>query len=196
MKRSACVLFTGLIALGGATACADAQNDSSEPVAEAPAIITTARAELINRDRAVVGEAMLRQGPAGVLIRVEAEGFPPFEEGWHGIHLHMIGDCSNEDFTSSGGHINPSGRAHGLLHPDGPDNADLPNIYIHADGVMRGEFLTSRVSLNGSEDTPALFDADGSALVFHQNPDDHFSQPIGGAGPRIVCGVIEAVAEQ
>ena len=35
-----------------------------------------------------------------------------------------------------------------------------------------------------------LKDADGSALVIHANPDDHMSQPIGGAGARIACGVI------
>ena len=36
----------------------------------------------------------------------------------------------------------------------------------------------------------ALRDADGSALVIHASPDDHMSQPIGGAGGRIACAVI------
>jgi len=31
-------------------------------------------------------------------------------------------------------------------------------------------------------------DKDGSALVIHANPDDYKTQPIGGAGARIVCG--------
>jgi Cu-Zn family superoxide dismutase len=120
------------------------------------------------------------------------DGLPESATGWHGVHLHMIGDCSNADFTSSGGHINPSGRSHGLLNPEGPDNADLPNIYVHEDGVLRAQVFTDRVSLNGEYDAPALLDDNGSALVIHDNEDDHSTQPIGGAGARHVCGVVEA----
>ena len=156
---------------------------------------TQARATLINRNREAVGEARFQQGPAGVLITIEMDGLPDSATGYHGAHLHMIGDCSNEDFTSSGGHINPAGAAHGLLNPDGPDNADLPNLYVHSDGTMRAQAFTARVSLDGRAGVPTLFDADGSALVVHANPDDHTTQPIGGAGPRIVCGVIEEAGQ-
>lgn len=156
-------------------------------------VMTEARAELIDRNRTVVGHAHLQQGPTGVLITIEMNGLPESAIGWHGAHLHSIGDCSNEDFTSSGGHINPDGKAHGLLHTEGPDNADLPNIYVHSDGSVRAQAFTTKVSLNGENGMPALFDVDGSALVFHDNADDHMTQPIGGAGARHVCGVIEAV---
>ena len=150
-----------------------------------------AAAALINRNREIIGEARFQQGPAGVLITVEIDGLPQDAAGWHGAHLHEIGDCSNDDFTSSGGHINPSNKAHGLLNSDGPDNADLPNLYVHDDGTLRAQAFTGRVSLDGRMGVPTLFDADGSALVIHANPDDHTSQPIGGAGARIICGVIE-----
>ncbi len=33
-------------------------------------------------------------------------------------------------------------------------------------------------------------DADGIALVIHEDRDDHLTQPIGGAGARVACGVI------
>jgi len=154
-----------------------------------------ARATLIDRDRETVGEARFQQGPTGVLITVEMDGLPDSATGWHGAHLHMIGDCSNDDFTSSGGHINPSGAAHGLLNADGPDNADMPNLYVHADGTLRAQVFTTQVSLDGRMGVPTLFDSDGSAIVFHENPDDHMSQPIGGAGARIVCGVIEEAGQ-
>jgi len=39
-------------------------------------------------------------------------------------------------------------------------------------------------------DMPALLDGDGSAVIIHEHPDDHMSQPIGGAGGRIGCGII------
>jgi Cu-Zn family superoxide dismutase len=35
-----------------------------------------------------------------------------------------------------------------------------------------------------------VLDEDGSTLVIHANPDDDFTQPIGGSGGRIACGVI------
>ncbi|MCP2678752.1 superoxide dismutase family protein [Maricaulaceae bacterium NA33B04] len=154
--------------------------------------VSEATASLIDRNRDVVGSARFQQGPTGVLITIEMDGLPDSATGWHGSHLHAIGDCSNEDFTSSGGHINVDGQAHGLLNPDGPDNADMPNVYVHSDGAARAQLFTSLVSLNGEYGAPALLDGDGSAIVFHDNADDHMSQPIGGAGARHVCGVIEA----
>ncbi len=36
----------------------------------------------------------------------------------------------------------------------------------------------------------ALLDEDGSAVIIHEHPDDHLTQPIGSAGGRIACGVI------
>ena len=151
-----------------------------------------AYATLIDRERNEIGHARFQQGPSGVLITIQLDTQNESAPGWHGVHLHMLGDCSNDDFTSSGGHINPSGHDHGLLNANGPDNADLPNIYVHEDGALRAQVFTDRVSLHGEYDAPALLDEDGSALVIHDNEDDHSTQPIGGAGARHVCGVIEA----
>ena len=78
---------------------------------------------------------------------------------------------------------------HGLRNPDGPDSGDLPNLYAAADGSAKAEFFTTLVSVAGG-DVPALLDADGSAVIIHEQPDDHLTQPIGGAGGRIACGVI------
>jgi Cu-Zn family superoxide dismutase len=36
-----------------------------------------------------------------------------------------------------------------------------------------------------------MLDADGAAVVIHQNADDHATQPIGGAGPRLACAVVQ-----
>lgn len=153
-----------------------------------------AMGRIINRDREEVGTVSFQQGPDGVVVTIEAD----LGEGtgqWHGAHLHQVGDCSNDDFTSSGGHINPDGNAHGFLNADGPDNADLPNVWLNADGTMRAQAYTTRVSVDGQTDAPALLDQDGSALVIHAEPDDMEAQPIGGAGARILCAVIEAGAQ-
>ena len=49
------------------------------------------------------------------------------------------------------------------------------------------------VSFDGSQGL-ALCDEDGSSLVIHENAADHLTQhltqPIGGAGSRIACGII------
>ena len=77
----------------------------------------------------------------------------------------------------------------------GPDNGDLPLLHVGANGSAVAEFYTTLVSLSADAHArqPGLFDADGSAVIIHANPDDHLTQPIGGAGDRIACGVIEAI---
>lgn len=157
----------------------------------AVATAADARATIINNDGEEVGVIDLIAAPTGTLLRLELQGLPP---GPKAIHIHSVGDCTDpgEGFMASGGHLNPDGRAHGLLNPDGPDAGDLTNFYVHENGYAWAELFTTLASLDGSVGATIL-DEDGAALVIHINPDDHFTQPIGGAGPRIACGVIEAL---
>ena len=141
-----------------------------------------------NAAGATVGSVMLTEAPKGVLMRVETMGLTP---GWHGLHFHEKADCGTPDFKSAGAHVHSTATVvHGLLNPDGNDNGDLPNIFAGADGAATAELYSPLVSLTGAGGRPALLDADGSAVVVHANADDHKSQPIGGAGGRIACGVI------
>ena len=137
-------------------------------------------------------------GPSRAMITVAATGLTP---GWHAMHFHAVGDCSDEGFKKSGAHINhaTTKSPHGLLNPEGPDFGDLPNIYAQADGSVNAQAFTSLVRMGGGKSgrmggsgtQPDLTDADGSALVIHANADDHISQPIGGAGDRVGCAVIK-----
>ena len=147
-------------------------------------------ATLINGSGERIGRATLTQGPSGLLIRVEADGLTP---GWHGIHIHAVGECS-APFTSAGSHINHEDdkRPHGLLNAEGPDDGDLPNIYADAQGRVRAEIFTTRARIAPEGPGQWLWDADGSALVIHENADDHMAQPIGGAGARVACGIMAA----
>ena len=157
----------------------------ASPVASAADM---AGADIINTDGAVIGKATFEQAPTGVLMSVDVAGLPP---GAHGIHLHAVGSCT-PNFKAATGHINPNKAKHGLRNPEGPDNGDLPNLYAAADGTAKAEFFTTLVSVAGG-DMPALLDEDGSAVIIHENPDDHMTQPIGGSGGRIGCGVIAAM---
>lgn len=141
-------------------------------------------------NKAARGTVSLTPAPDGVLLKVAATGLTP---GWHAIHFHAKADCSDPKFTAAGGHVH-QGEAtpvHGLLNPDANDSGDLPNIWAGKDGRANAELFTTLVSMGGgSNPVPSLLDADGSAIVIHAKPDDHRSQPIGGAGDRVACGTI------
>ncbi|MDB5684170.1 MAG: superoxide dismutase [Sphingomonas bacterium] len=150
----------------------------------------TASGTLVGPANAQRGTVMVTDAPTGVLVRIEASGMTP---GWHAIHFHEKGVCSDQGFKASGAHVHRGKAApvHGLLNPAAKDSGDLPNIYVGADGTAQAEVFSTLVSLRGAGKRPALADADGSALVVHANADDYKSQPIGGAGDRIACAVIK-----
>lgn len=148
----------------------------------------TAAGNLLGSDGTAHGTVHVTDAPKGVVLRVEATGLTP---GWHGIHFHEKGDCAAPKFTSAGAHVHATSPVvHGLLNTNANDAGDLPNIFVAMDGTATVEFYSTLVSLHGKDGRPALLDADGSALVIHANPDDYQSQPIGGAGDRVACGVI------
>lgn len=135
-----------------------------------------------------IGKLTIRSGENASVVRItiNAGGLTP---GWHGIHFHQVGDCSDPGkYELSKGHVNHDNAKHGLLNSDGPDEGDLPNVYANADGSVNAEASSESVVLTGEG---GLKDADGSALVIHANEDDHASQPIGGAGARVACAVIK-----
>lgn len=141
-------------------------------------------ADIIGDSGSVVGEVRLVEGPNGILgeVSLMAGAVAP---GWHGLHLHQVGDCSDiGSFTNSGGHVGKIEGGHGLLNPAGPEAGDLVNLHAAADGSAKMEFFTNLVTLN------ELRDEDGSAIILHESRDDHLSQPIGGAGGRVGCAAI------
>lgn len=183
MHRLATLLTVGATALSGA-ALATARPAAAQEGAQ------TAVATLLDTEGKELGRAQLVEGPHGVVLRIELVGLEP---GFKGLHFHGVGTCEDHHagFKASGSHVNPAEVEHGFLNPKGPDAGDLPNLGVAADGSAQAEVFSTLVSLTGAGDRPALLDADGSALLIHAKTDDHLSQPIGGAGDRIACGVIE-----
>lgn len=133
------------------------------------------------------GTITFTEANSGVLIKLDLKGVKP---GAHGLHVHEVGKCEG-DFSSAGGIHNPLGAQHGFLHEEGPMAGDLPNVYAAADGSVVMELVSTFLSLN-KEDEDGLFDADGSAIVLFDNPDDYLSEGDGGAGARIACGVLKS----
>lgn len=194
MRRVLSIIpFAGLAAGAVlATAAAQAQEAPAQTpppaqAAPAPAAPQVFESEIRNGKGEEIGRIALRDGANTLVMRIAINpgGLPP---GWHGIHFHAVGDCSDtEKFEKSKAHVNHDQSKHGLLNADGPDEGDLPNVYANADGSVNAE-VSSETPLTGEG---GLKDGDGSAFIIHANPDDHVTQPIGGAGPRIACAVIK-----
>ena len=179
--------WVGLMGLAAACSQAESQSETAPPPASSRD--ADARATMINTDGETVGSALFYQGTEGVVMRLAIEGLAP---GVHGMHFHAIGTCDDNEagFKATGGHVMPFGKPHGFMHPEGPHAGNLPNLIVGADGGAVIELYSSLVSLTEGE--AALLDADGSTLIIHENEDDHLTQPIGGAGSRLACGVVEA----
>lgn len=179
-------LLAALAGLASGATGALAQATPAPETAPAAAPQTFA-GEIRNNKGETIGRLTIRDGANTLVMRIaiSAGGLRP---GWHGIHFHAVGDCSDADtFMNSKAHVNHDQSKHGLLNPDGPDEGDLPNVFAAADGSVNAE-VSSQTPLTGEG---GLQDGDGSALIVHANEDDHTTQPIGGAGARIGCAVIK-----
>lgn len=159
-----------------AAACA---GKAEEPAAAPAAPPAPAYAQLLDRDGATKARAVLTETAGGVNIGLVLEGMPA---GTYAFHVHEFGLCTPPDFTSAGGHFNPTGMKHGQ------HKGDLPNVSVGADGTGRIEARIEGATLY-SGDTPIL-DTNGAAVVIHAKPDDGVTDPAGNAGPRLACGAI------
>lgn len=163
------------VAAIGLTACSTIQDLPSERVAE-----TTLRFA----NGLPAGTVQLFSNGQTLTVNVAAAAMSP---GEHGFHLHTRGRCTAPDFTSAGGHLNPSDASHGSLSPDGKHLGDMPNLTIGANRTGTAQVVLEG---NASEILADIFDDDGTAVVVHAGPDDYVTDPAGAAGARIACGVL------
>ncbi len=132
-----------------------------------------------------LGKMTATSAPSGLLLRVSLP-MAFLTPGWHGLHLHQNADCSDIGaYKVSGGHVGKMTGGHGLLNVDGPEAGDLPNIHVGVDGSAYAEMFTSLTTLD------TLEASGGFAMIIHAGPDDHETQPIGGAGARVACAAVK-----
>jgi len=162
------------VAIGNAAATAPVTTPADGVPPTAHVSFVSAAGYSVNGDLTVTD-----QGGA-VAIRGVLTGLEPGSE--HGFHVHEFGDCSLPDFKRAGDHFNPT------MAPHGKHLGDLPNIKADKEG---------HVTIDATIKGPNLVDVDGAptqiigkSLVIHARPDDHKTQPSGGSGDRIACGVI------
>ena len=172
MPRTALLASAALLALAGCSTVADLPTER------------LGSATLSMANGTPVGTAQLLASGDRLSLAAALTGVP---EGAHGFHLHTTGKCQAPDFSSAGGHLNPLGKVHGTLDPDGSHFGDLPNIVI---GPNRSGTLSADLAGNRAQVLDWLFDADGTAVVLHAGADDYRTDPSGNAGSRIACGVL------
>jgi len=165
----------------------------------------TAVAELKGcTNAAITGQAMLveqvtAEGIKEVTVELRVKGLP---DGKHAVHIHEVGSC--EPCAAAGGHHDP-GPA-GQPRPDTTSDTvpatdinhpfhmgDLINLDVK-DGVGTLRHTTSRVTL--APGRLSLFDADGSAIIVHAQPDTYCDEESDlkkgcAGGAREACGIIK-----
>ena len=188
MRRSL-TAAAGVVLLAACTKAADVNNDSAAADSAAAATtaapdptVTVAMRDSAGRD---LGTLTLTDAAGGIAISGTLRGLPP---GEHGLHVHMTGQCDAPKFEAAGGHWNPTSKQHGTENPQGPHLGDVPNVTVGADSTAVVQATTAGGSLRGATDM--LLDADGAALVIHATRDDYKTDPSGGSGARIACGVV------
>jgi Cu-Zn family superoxide dismutase len=187
MMKHPVIILASAVAVAGVTLAAQQR---TPPSASGAGIV---RAHAAIKGEGITGTAELVESQQGtgkiVNVTLTVTGLKP---GLHGVHLHAVGKCT-PDFAAAGGHFDPGPAS----NPDPDANhpfhmGDLPQITAPASGAATMKAATTRVTL--SDGPLSLFDADGSAIILHGNPDQGITgEPKSGVsgGPRVACGVIE-----
>lgn len=132
------------------------------------------------------GELRFEMVDGNVHITGQVSGLPA--GGEHGFHVHETGDCSAPDATSAGGHFNPDDSEHGRAGENEHHVGDSDNLMANDEGVAEVDRWLHGATIGDG----AATDIVGKGVIVHADADDYVTQPTGGAGDRLACGVIEA----
>ena len=146
---------------------------------------------------------------AGGFATVTVETTAPGEltPGFHGLHIHSVGQCEANsvaptggapgDFNSAGAHFQKAG------HTGHPASGDLTSLQVRADGtaklVTTTDAFTAEDLLGGAKTAIIIHEkADNFANIPPERyqqvngapPPDETTLATGDAGKRVACGVI------
>lgn len=176
---------------------------------------------VVNADGLQIGTVTGSEYDGAVTLVITASNLAAGDHGMH-IHETGTCDPEGEEpFDSAGAHFNPAGTTHGpgvatvevlIQEPEAgaatpaaeaitslaspvasaeSHAGDLGNITVDETGRITVSVTTTSVTFaDGAENS--LADADGSALVIHENADDLATDPTGESGGRIACAVLFA----
>lgn len=101
------------------------------------------------------------------------------------VHIHEHGNCG-DTAHHAGGHWNPTNAAHGKWGSNAFHVGDIGNVTLDASGKGTMTLETRLWSIGGDAQKNIL----DKAIIVHGGTDDFTTQPTGGAGNRVACGVI------
>ncbi len=130
------------------------------------------------------GTVRFYQTKEGTIVLAEISGLPhselPCRDRVFGFHIHQGTGCGgnmDDPFANVMSHYDPYGCEH-------PHHAgDLPPLFGN-NGFALSLFLTRRFSVD---------EVIGRTVIIHDHPDDFTTQPSGGSGTKIACGVIQRI---
>jgi Cu/Zn superoxide dismutase len=164
----------------------------SAPVVGMAAPRSDAHATVVDQAGAVVGHVELVDEGGRTRVRAEVSGLAP---GFHGFHVHEGSECAG-DFTSAGGHLNPTASGHGA------HVGDMPVLHADRDGRARASFVTDHFTVD---------DVVGRTVMVHAGRDnlaniperyrssaegappagpDAMTLATGDSGGRVACGAV------
>ncbi len=131
------------------------------------------------------GEGTVRfaTGPTGVRLKAEVDGLQFLTN--YALYVHLTGDCSSDDGSSSGPTFNFDGSS---LDPPDDRYGALGEIQADVSGIAKGDGKVPGAYLQGP------YSLIGRAVVLHATSGDP-NKPVYAAGQRLACGVIGVGAE-
>jgi Cu-Zn family superoxide dismutase len=172
MTRVFVIAIAAALALAG---CARMQDMMTKKPGASATVLPT-------KDSTVRGSVKFTQKDDHVIVSGRITGLAP---GAHGFHIHEKGNCTAPDGSSAGPHFNPETMKHGGPTAGARHGGDLGNITADAGGVA--EFTINAVGISLGADATSVV---GRSVVVHAKPDDLKTDPSGGSGARLGCGLI------
>ena len=191
--RLPCTLLLAGLAVAGLTGCQEIVDDFVGDDQDDRVVATISPTSAPGSD--VEGVVYLYDVEGGVRVSGTLYGLDP---GQHGFHIHRDADCSAAD-TDGDGEAEPAGAAGPHWDPLDTNNhagpadpfetrhaGDLGNITANGEGVAVFSIMAPELSVGGD------YDIEGHALIVHSGRDDLETDPGGGSGTPVGCGVIRS----
>lgn len=132
-------------------------------------------AELV--ERSLTGRGL--GATAEIALYLAVEGLRP---GFHGVAISAERDCSSASEPKA--HYDPRGGLHGELWDVVGHAGDLGNLEVASDGRATA-WIQPLTAFR-------LEEVIGRALIIFEDRDDGVTQPDGGSGAAVLCGLIVA----
>jgi len=181
-------LSTVIVACNEGTDKKEAEKTEETTVTESTKTPTSAKAMLSGTvaDTALTGTVEFKQHDGKVKMHLEIASEKMANKSV-AVHIHDMADCGDMGMGAHG-HWNPTSKEHGKWGSASFHLGDIGNLLLDAKGNGVMDIETDLWTVGGDVKTNVI----NHSIIVHSGKDDYTTQPTGGAGSRIGCGVINA----